>query len=62
MGNPSKIFKVPERSKIENTTVPGSETYPDVEQMIPGGKKPVIPGYSLEEVIFESSRSRIWRG
>ena len=62
MGNPSKIFKVPERSKIENTTVPGSETYPDVEQTIPGGKKPDIPGYSLEEVIFESSSSRIWRG
>ena len=62
MGNPSKIFKVPERSKKENTTVPGSETYPDVEQMIPGGKKPDIPGYSLEEVIFESSSFRIWRG
>ena len=62
MGNLLKIFKVPERSKIENTTVPGSETYPDVEQMIPGGKKPDIPGYSLEEVIFESSSSRIWRG
>jgi len=38
MGNPSKIFKVPERSKIENTTVPGSGTYPDVEQTIPGRK------------------------
>ena len=38
MGNLSKIFKVPERSKIENTTGPGSETYPDVEQTIPGGK------------------------
>ena len=59
MGNLSKIFKVPERSKIENTTVPGSETYPDVEQTILGVKKPVIPGYSLEEVIFESSSSRI---
>ena len=62
MGNLLKIFKIPERSKIENTTVPGSGTYPDVEQMIPGGKKPDIPGYSLEEVIFESSSSRIWRG
>ena len=38
MGNLLKTFKVPERSKIENTTVPGSETYPDVEQTIPGGK------------------------
>ena len=62
MGNLLKIFKVPERSKIENTTGPGSETYPDVEQTIPGGKNLDIPGYSLEEVIFEGNRSRIWRG
>ena len=59
MGNLLKIFKVPERSKIENTTGPGSGTYQVVEQTIPGGEKPVIPGYSLEEVIFESSSSRI---
>ena len=25
-------------------------------------EKPEIPGYSLEEVIFESSRTRLWRG
>ena len=62
MGDLLKLFKIPERSKREITTSSGSETYPDVEQTIPGGKKPVIPGYSLEEVIFESSRSRIWRG
>ena len=38
MGNPSKTFKVPERSKREITTGSGRETYPDVEQTIPGGK------------------------
>ena len=38
MENLLKIFKVPERSKIENTTGPGSGTYQDVEQTIPGGK------------------------
>ena len=38
MGNLLKIFKIPEPSKIENTTVPGRETYPDVEQTIPGRK------------------------
>ena len=62
MGDLLKLFKIPERSKREITTGSGSETYPDVEQTIPGGKKPDIPGYSLEEVIFESSSSRIWRG
>ena len=25
-------------------------------------EKPEIPGYSLEEVIYESSRTRLWRG
>ena len=29
---------------------------------ISSGKKPEIPGYSLEEVIFESGRTRLWRG
>ena len=62
MGDLLKLFKIPERSKREITTGPGNETYQDVEQTIPGGKKPDIPGYSLEEVIFESSSSRIWRG
>jgi len=39
MGNLLKIFKVPERSKIENITGPGRGTYQDVEQTIPGGEK-----------------------
>ena len=38
MGNMLKIFKIPERSKREITTGSGRETYPDVEQTIPGGK------------------------
>ena len=29
---------------------------------VSSGEKPEIPGYSLEEVIFESSRTWIWRG
>ena len=29
---------------------------------ISGPEKPEIPGYSLEDVIFESSRTRLWRG
>ena len=29
---------------------------------ISGPEKLEIPGYSLEEVIFESSRTRLWRG
>ncbi len=29
---------------------------------VPSLEKPEIPGYSLEEVIFESSRTRLWRG
>ena len=70
MGDLLKLFKIPERSKREITTGPGNETqprpvkepYPDLEQTISGGKKPDIPGYSLEEVIFESSRTRLWRG
>ena len=38
MGDLLKLFKIPERSKREITTGSGSETYPDVEQTIPGGK------------------------
>ena len=62
MGNLLKIFKVPDRSKIENTAGLGSGTYQDLGQTIPCGKKPDIPSYSLEGVIYESSSSRIARG
>ena len=65
-----KSFKIPQWSKEELSTGPGMETpprsikgpYPLIEQTIPDGKKLEIPGYSLEEVIFESSRTRLWRG
>ena len=35
---------------------------PIKEQTIPDRKKTEIPGYLLEEVIYESSRTRLWRG
>ena len=65
-----KSFKMPQWSKEEISTGPGMETpprpikgpYPLIEQTIPDGKKPEIPGYLLEEVIFESNRTRLWRG
>ena len=38
------------------------ESYPLIERTIPDGKKFEIPGYSLEEVIYESNRTRLWRG
>ena len=65
-----KSFKIPQWSKEELSTGPGMETqsrltkgpYPLIEQTIPDAKKLEIPGYSLEEVIFESSRTRLWRG
>ena len=59
-----KSFKISEGSKEEVSTGPGMETPPSPikEQTIPDRKKLEIPGYSLEEVIFESSRTRLWRG
>ena len=70
MGDLLKSFKMPEPSKEAVSTRPGMETppkpikgsYPLIEWTIPDRKKPEIPGYSLEEVIFESSRTRLWRG
>ena len=70
LGDLLKSFKIPQWSKEEVSTGPGMETpprsikgpYPLIEQTIPDGKKLEIPGYSLEEVIFESSRTRLWRG
>ena len=70
LGDLLKSFKIPQWSKEELSTGPGMETpprsikgpYPLIEQTIPDGKKLEIPGYSLEEVIFESSRTRLWRG
>ena len=70
LGDLLKSFKIPQWSKEELSTGPGMETpprsikgpYPLIEQTIPDGKKLEIPGYLLEEVIFESSRTRLWRG
>ena len=64
MGDLLKSFKMPEGTKEEVSTGPGMETQsrPIKEQTISDQKKPEIPGYSLEEVIFESSRTRLWRG
>ena len=64
LGDLLKSFKMPERSREEISTGPSMETPPRPikEQTIPDRKKPEIPGYLLEEVIFESSRTRLWRG
>ena len=64
MGDLLKSFKMPEGSREEISTGPGMETPPRPikEQTISDQKKPEIPGYSLEEVIFESSRTWLWRG
>ncbi len=59
-----KSFKMPERSREEISTGPGMETPPRPikEQTISDQKKPEIPGYLLEEVIFESGRTWLCRG
>ncbi len=64
LGDLLKSFKMPEGSREEISTGPGMETPPRPikEQTIPDRKKPEIPGYLLEEVIFESGRTRLWRG
>ena len=64
MGDLLKSFKMPEGSKEEISTGPGMETPPRPikEQTISDQKKPEIPGYLLEEVIYESNRTRLWRG
>ncbi len=64
LGDLLKSFKMPVRSKEEIFTRPGMGTPPRPikEPTIPDRKKPEIPGYSLEEVIFESSRTWLWRG
>ncbi len=70
LGDLLKSFKMPVRSKVEIFTRPGMGTpprpikgpYPLREPTIPNRKKPEIPGYLLEEVIFESGRTWFWRG
>ena len=70
LGDLLKSFNMPEGSREEFYTGPSMETppkptkepYPLREPTIPNRKKPDIPGYSLEEFIFESGRTWIWRG
>ena len=70
LGDLLKSFNMPEGSREEFSTGPSMETppkptkepYPLREPTIPDRKKTEIPGYSLEEVIFESGRTRLWRG
>ncbi len=64
LGDLLKSFKMPVRSKEEIFTRPGMGTPPRPikEPTIPNRKKPEIPGYLLEEVIFESGRTWFWRG
>ena len=64
LGDLLKSFKIPEHSKEALSNVSGMETspMPIKEPTIPDRKKTEIPGYSLEEVIFESGRTRLWRG
>ena len=70
LGDLLKSFNMPEGSREEFSTGPSMETpprpikgpYPLREPTIPNRKKPEIPGYLLEEVIFESSRTWLWLG
>ena len=64
LGDLLKSFKMPVRSMEEIFTRPGMGTPPRPikEPTIPDRKKPEIPGYLLEEVIFESGRTCLWRG
>ena len=64
LGDLLKSFKMSEGSREEISTGPGMETPPRPikEQTIPDRKKPEIPDYSLEEVIYENGRTGLWRG
>ncbi len=64
LGDLLKSFKMPEWSREELYTGPGMETPPKPTKKlaISDQKKPEIPGYLLEEVIFESGRTWLWRG
>ena len=64
LGDLLKSFKMPEWSREELSTGPGMETQPKPTKKlaISDQKKPEIPGYLLEEVIFESGRTWLWRG
>ena len=56
-GNPRK--SATEANKV---TPVSPETVVNKSKSVSSLEKPEIPGYSLEEVIFESGRTRLWRG
>ena len=56
-GNPRKSA-----SKANKASPVSPELVVNKTKSVSRLEKPEIPGYSLEEVIFESSRTRLWRG
>ena len=49
-------------AKANKAALGPPETIVNKTKSISSPDKPEIPGYSLEEVIFESGRTRLWRG
>ncbi len=60
----SNIYINPRKSaaKVKKASPVSPEPVVYKTKSISGPEKLEIPGYSLEEVIFESSRTRFWRG
>ena len=52
----------PADSKNNKTSPVSPEPVVNKTKSVSSGEKPEIPGYLLEEVIFESSRTWLWRG
>ncbi len=52
----------PADSKNNKASPVSPEPVVNKTKSVSSGEKPEIPGYSLEEVIFESSRTWLWRG
>ena len=49
-------------AKVKKASPVPPEPVVNKTKSVSSPEKPEIPGYSLEEVIFESSRTRLWRG
>ena len=60
----SNIYVNPRKSaaKVNKASPVSPEPVVNKTKSISSPEKPEIPGYLLEEVIFESSRTRLWRG
>ncbi len=52
----------PADSKNNKASPVTPESVVNKTKSVSSGEKPEIPGYSLEEVVFESGRTRLWRG